>query len=525
MENRAERTLSLCNVNYEDLFQELGNFYTNKSQISKLKIINTPIDRLEKRTFHDFENINHLQINQCNIARFEKHVFDTLTKLNSIDFSNNLVTIIYNDLFTLNHHLHTIILKNNRLQIIDKTVFSSLMHLETLDLSSNHIWVLVKGFLDCPNLKRLYLNHNNINTILPTAFNTLPNLTHLILNNNKIEVLQNTVFRNLSNLCHLNLNDNLINYIHSECFHELPQLKVLYLENNFITRNCYDEPLFARNFNLIDLNLAGNFNYAITSHLFNNCQQLKCLKLIVSRSFQISSVAYLKCLTEFELISNKNKFNFNYHFRNCIQNLKALTVLKLVFKKINDIRLCNFSVLQNLQCLHIECVEPSQRVHDFQMCKILPHSPRLKCLVFKKLNHFSVHNYRSEFRYVHHLNLSGIKGIVFPFCLNNTTWLAYLDLSFSAIESIAEHALDYCTNLRYFIIQYSKLKWIWSTSFVYNVKLELINCSHCCINTIEVGCFANLRNLRELNLSYNPLYNICDHWFDGLNREICVIKL
>ena len=524
MENHEERTLTYCNMTYKIVLRELLAS-TNGSQVKRLQIMNSKICTLKKCSFNNFGNLIYLNLSDCNIEHFEQHVFDHLISLNSINLSSNSISITDRNLFEKNRNLNSIILKNNLLNSLNLNTFSGLDNLEILDLSFNNIPEILEEFPNCRNLKKLYLNNNNITLILSITFNNVTNLTHLVLNNNKIGSLSDRIFTNLVNLRHLNLNDNKIDDIHVLSFFELRNLNVLYLGNNLLTGEYGERSLFSNNAELIELDLSNNVDFPISTYTFKYSHNLKILKLIVSNLFQISSVMQLHNLTELELVSKQEWFSLSYHYRDCIQDLYSLRKLKIVMQTTKEIRLCNFSKLQHLEFLHLECLEPSNRKHDFHLHKIFPNSPELYHLVLKKLNHFVLFSFYSELRYVKHLSLSGIKGVLSPHFFFNNALLEYLDLSFSEIEVIGDHIFEKLVNLVNLQLQHSKLTWIQATAFKYNRNLQILNLSHCCIDTIDNGSFLNLNQLKELDLSHNPLLVMCDSLFDGVNREICVIRL
>ena len=526
MENREERTLSFCYMTHRAILRELDLISNSKPQISTLKILNCEINGLQKLTFNGFDNLTDLNLSKCNILCFVEDVFETLICLKSINLSDNTISFIDNNLFKKNRNLNTIILKNNRLVGIDRTVFLFLEKLEVLDLSHNKILVLLGQFYHCQGLRKLYLNNNCIKYILPMSFNKLVNLTGLTLNDNMVTHLEEFVFHNLVNLRYLNLDNNLINAIHLKCFVGLINLKMLYLANNFFEMRLKRRYLQLNNANLIELDLSGSYCLVITTHMFDNCLNLKILKLSVTQLFQISAVTKLKHLTEFELMSKLNKFCWSYYFGTVIEKLVSVSVLKFVFQKLSQIRLCNFSNLKKLEYLHIECLEPSYRIHSFQLQKVLSNSSQLKHLVLKKLNYFNVYKHDCQLPSLKHLNLSGIKLKEVPCGFFNYVLLEHLNLSFSKIEIILQHTFEDLVNLEYLELQFSKLRCIKSMAFVNNRNLQVLNCSHCCIEIIQDGAFLNQHLLRELNLSYNPLrLTISDDLFKGLNREFCSITL
>lgn len=88
------------------------------------------------------------------------------------------------------------------------------------------------SIFQCPNLKELNLNFNNIN-YLPTEIDRLQNITSINLNNNKLSVLPSTIGA-LSKLEYLSLIYNNLQFLPFEIMH-LHNLKILHLEGNPIS--------------------------------------------------------------------------------------------------------------------------------------------------------------------------------------------------------------------------------------------------------------------------------------------------
>ena len=524
MELNQGRLWSLCGMSYEALLRELKSVSTDyKAQISSMKIMKTEIGTLKVAIFIGFENLIILEINECLIKHFEKHVFDGLVYLNSVNLSSNIISSINKDLFIRNQQLKIVIFHNNLLDRIDKIALLMIRNIEILNLSFNNILMLDEQFSYLPNLKQLYLNNNVIIAILSTTLLQVPNLTHLILNCNRIERLTNNVFENLVNLQHLNLNDNLIRDIEIECFWKLKKLTNLHLANNLLTERI-DKNLLPYNSNLIELDLSNNNSKCITMFALDNCRNLKIFKLMILSGFSIRTLKPLSFLSKFEFFF-KEKFSWSQNVKQVFENFILLTELKLVFQKLDEIRLCNFSNLDKLESLHIECLEPNNDVHDFDFSTIFPRSSQLKYLVLKKLNNFAVFNCGNKINFLKHLNLSGLKNKLFSHDLLKYRFLQHLDLSFSEFGVIAKHALEDLVNLEYLNFEHSKLKSIKSMTFRNNYKLQVLNFSHCLIETIDDCSFSNLHQLKQLNLSHNPLQLFSDRMFYGLNRLTCAIML
>ena len=492
MENREEETtLSFLRERYHDLTEGLKSC-RNKLEIRYLEISECDNRILKREIFNGFRRLIHLNLNDCNIEILESSVFDNLMNLKLINLSNNCIKSMASNIFRMNFNLQTVILKNNLLDNIGMALFSGVIHLEILDLSYNNISGLIFLNLNCQNLKELYLNNNRITELRPAAFFFLPKLTCLILSNNTIQVLGEHVFVNLKRLQYLNLDGNLIRLVSKHCFRELRRLNTLCLGNYCV----------------------------VSSKAFKYCENLLILKLTVSISKCVDSIKNLKSLTQLDIVFNEHQFSWTHNFRKIIFGFKSLQILKLVFHKIHEIHFGNFSKLKSLVYLHIECIEPSNYVHEFNLSQMLPNSSNLEHLALIMLNSFTIDYLCEALRRLKYLNLSGLKNACFPASFSNCVLLEYLDLSFSEITSISEYTLVNLVNLRILQLQHSKLEVLETRVFRYNRQLQYLNCYHCCIKSIEGGVFSNLNYLMEVNLSHNPVQISSDRRVYGLN-ETC----
>lgn len=90
-------------------------------------------------------------------------------------------------------------------------------------------------FIGRKNMKVLFVNNSEIETIQNSTFNGLQALRILHLENNKLRELQGFEFEHLMNLEELYLHDNLISFVGNGTFELLRSLKILTLEGNKLT--------------------------------------------------------------------------------------------------------------------------------------------------------------------------------------------------------------------------------------------------------------------------------------------------
>ena len=516
--------VSLVRKTYGEVINKLAEI-TDQLVVNVIKILETPIGVLRKNLLCGFVNLIDLELSNCTIYNLDDDVFEDLINLVTINLSDNVITSINNNLFESNLKLKRIIFKKNLLHSINGATFCRLDDIQTLDFSYNHISELGDEFLKCQNLNELRLNNNFITNITYRALENCPNLTHLVLDNNVIDNIECNIFEKLRNLKHLNLNCNRISQIYPRSFCRLTHLNTLYLKNNRLCHKISNE-IFSENTQLLDLDLSENDIPIISKFAFDNCPNLVFLSLKVTGDFEINSIRNLTSLTKLELVYlPDNKFSLSFGFWGFLKKKFELTILKIVIKEVSELKLCVFSNLINLEHLHIEFLKPNKCVRDVNFFVCFNHMKKLKTLILKRLNYFTISKSYLVTRNLIHVDLTGVQITIIDYHFRKLVSLTYLNLSFSGINIITKVAFKRLVNLEHLELGHSKLRSINRDMFKYNAKLRILNCAHCRIETIEDGSFSNLRSLEMLDLRNNLLTRISQKTLSGLNKEKCKIHL
>ena len=526
MDGNLATTVSLHGQKYDDVINSL-ELVTNKSAIESLKITDTSLIELNETVLEGFDNLTDLELSNCDIYMFADNVFEHLINLKVLNLSNNAIFSIEDSLFRTNNQLKTVIFKNNKLNSINKVAFANLKCLEILDFSFNTFEMISENCLDSVSLKKFYLRCNEIFSIAPNAFNLLPNLTHVVLENNKITYLEEQVFYPTKNLRYLNLSNNVIREINGSFCWRLTKLQSIHLEGNQLTQT-FDKNFFINNNKLIDINLTDNNITVVGKETFKRCKNLKFLNVKVSQNFEISSIKYLKFLTKFKLYCNVDQeLNLMSSFWvNIKYNKMQLTVLIIIFKKINYLKFTRFTDLKNLECLHIECKQPKNTKCTLKFYSHFRNLHVLQKIVLKNLNLSITSLYLDDNR-MRYFDLSGIRNTNCDYDFKHLTFLRHLNLSYSELNDINQYSFYYLVSLEHLDLSHTKIKSISALVFQNNVKLTYLNCSNCLINTIEDFTFQHLDNLTRLDLSNNLLQHtiISDNVFSGLREDKCLIIL
>ena len=508
-----ETHLELFNKSYNDVLTSVSN----KFGIYFLKIIGTPMATIEKDLINEFSNLIDLNLSNCSLTGFEDGAFNKIIHLKSINLSNNCLSSIDKSLFETNTKLKIIILQNNLLNF-PNIKFSLLEDLDILDLSYNRISKLIEDTLNFANLKVLYLNCNQIQSVMLCTFYQLPKLTHLTLEHNELNELHQNTFDQLKELQFLNLNHNYIETLPVSIFWILKELKGIYLKSNLL-KDKISRLLFFYNVELVEIDLSGNKLSAVKHYSFENCVHVMSLSLKIRGSFQVYSIKKFEFLTKFELFyESDGLFYLTGYFWNTFKDLNSLKTLILIFQKVQTMKMCVFPV--NLEHLHIECKEPNDNELVIRLSSALNWTTKLKKLVLKNLNSFTITKFplKCDLTY---LDLRGINNCIFDYEFNTFTNLEHLNLSFSGLVDIREFVFIYLVNLQHLDVSHTQITTITSVAFQNNRKLRYLNCSHCLIETIEDWSFQYLHNLVVLDLSHNRLLSISTYALFGL-RDTCV---
>lgn len=304
-------------------------------------------------------------------------------------------------------------------------------------------------FVPLTQLRKLFLEENNIVVINSGLFSSLEKLEILRLDGNKIEDVHNTSFENLVSLEELYLRDNHLDEIPSLLFSKTTKLRVLDLSDNLI--EYIHDGTFTHLRNLELLSLAKNRIRTLQSFSLSGLVNLKELslrsnKLSVLRATDLDAVRF--SLRELDLSSNI---------------LSTLT--SNVFRGMGN--LVNLNISEN----NVELINDSA-FFGLSLDKLLLNSNKLTQL------------WRSSFR--------GVQRI------------AYLDFSSNEISRIETGAFD-SFNEFIFVLDLTRNK---LTKLQYGMvrelkSLQVLRLAHNEIDEVVNTAMKDLTNLQELDIGKN----------------------
>lgn len=209
---------------------------------------------IKSRAFSSAPNLETLFISQ-RLQNIEESAFEGLHKLKYLKLWGNVLKVLPRRSFSNFSQLDKLDLQDN---LIENLVhgFCEGSYIREVDLSFNKLTNLQVNMLDSPDLEKIHLSHNDIQSIAPKAFgpglisldlsynslDTLPaesfinsnSLTALILHHNKLKQLGK--LPGLDALEVLDICHNQINELPEDIFENTPNVKHLYLNNNQLKR-------------------------------------------------------------------------------------------------------------------------------------------------------------------------------------------------------------------------------------------------------------------------------------------------
>ena len=274
-----------------------------------------------------------------------------------------------------NKSFKAIDLSDNKLEDIPSGYLNHMIKLEVLNFSHNSMrrvpTVLATRALRCKyNLRKLYLDNNNINLEGKLRFVHLTRLNVLNMKNNLVGRIQLTTFRGLCRLTHLDLSNNQIAHVQFSAFRHMVILKELDLSGNRLAS--LGRHVFPRLGQLQFLDLSSNLLMRLPGRFFSRLIRLQTLD-ISRNAFETLTSTYFSGISDnlrnfsasynhitafasnfFDIFISLHKLQISGNSIECmprISNLKDLMGLHVTETEITHIYPCDLEGLVKLNAL------------------------------------------------------------------------------------------------------------------------------------------------------------------------------
>lgn len=293
-------------------------------------------------TSYRFDNLDEtLRCIDCNLAVIESNTFD---------ISGNTIK--------------SMDLSYSKINTLKESSFVGLVFLENLYLQNNEIRsVIPLTFRGIKKLIKLNLENNTISIILGDSFKELINLQTLNMKNNKIKTIDVLGFNGLVQLKDLNLRFNELREV-KDIFNPLFSIETIDVEHNQITEIHNHD--FTNLSNIIELNLARNVLRNIPGEVFQPMHKLQKLDLSWNPLEELQKDSF-KGLIRLEELDIDNGVLKSIP-KETLQGLHNLRILQVSNNRIAELKTGMFSGLPELKILNIS----SNKIKDLERTGVFP---------------------------------------------------------------------------------------------------------------------------------------------------------
>lgn len=309
------------------------------------------ISQLHVGQFSNMPKLRILNLSSNNINYLPKDIFSN-TMLEMLDLSDNSFGVVPSiSLSDVGMSLRHFSIKSNNIEHIDSTTFPDIPFLQHLDLSNNKLTILPdNAFTSLGLLQKLDLSSNPLRANFKELFHYAQNLKELSLANTGITLAPHLP---LPNLVRLNLSHNHIESVNKNSVQELQRLRYLDLSNNEFFH--IPSHIWVHLPQLKSLDMSYNPIKDIMSDSFyglQNLQELVLLGLKYLQRFESKAIIQLRVLTKLSMQTWPKIGNFPAQLCNLLSNLSQLRILKLRVEEstLDD----QLSCISNRKIRHLE---------------------------------------------------------------------------------------------------------------------------------------------------------------------------
>jgi Leucine-rich repeat (LRR) protein len=187
-----------------------------KSSVMNFEAIGNIYHRIEAKLISEAKKLKSIKLRRNRIREISKFAFNDCLKLSHIDLAENEISQLKTESFNC-ATLVSLNLENNRISQILEDSFKGASNMEILNLNGNDILEIV-AFHGLQNLKKLFMNHNQLSELRSWMIQDLGDLEEIYLDNNRIKVLHGNSFPANNSLSVVSLNRNNLEAIARNAF-------------------------------------------------------------------------------------------------------------------------------------------------------------------------------------------------------------------------------------------------------------------------------------------------------------------
>lgn len=273
-----QRNVLLNNLNIDRIDQNVFQHFGN---VLSLNLSHNGLRFIRNGTFEGLKKMQVLDLHRNKISTIRTGAFSDLSELTSLDLRNNDLTSLSDWLRTSRlGNLKKLYLDFNNIPLIEHGDFEGLSSLRYLHLSWNGIrekgqgaFSGLKGADQFSHFEFLYeldLSHNHLREVSRNQFLGLRSLIELDLQHNNISSLADNAWAGLINLLKLRLCYNRITNLKSSSFAGLGKVHVLFIRYNTIST--IRDDAFKGLGSLANLDLTNNRIQVLRSRIFMELQ-------------------------------------------------------------------------------------------------------------------------------------------------------------------------------------------------------------------------------------------------------------
>ncbi|XP_014472682.1 PREDICTED: protein toll [Dinoponera quadriceps] len=332
-----------------DITHMLGVIDVNKLVFRSFKNLSS---ELTKHHLDGFNNLKQLVLSNNMISDLDRELLIDLPNLIALNLMENDINLPCG-FFNYTPNLERLELSSNNLQSIELGIFDNLRKLRLLNLWKNNLTDFPSGIFDqLVALQSLDINTNNIVTLPEDIFAKLENLEVINLSRNYFEKLPKDLLRNNTKLDNVTLNNNRVDMptLPREFFSNLTELKVLRLNwNGFVT---LPEDLFLGSFSLTNISLTRNRLKTLPQSIFRDAKLLLSLELDMNELEGLPDNIFVNTnqLVKLDLSKNlltsisKNMFSGLHKLRELnMENNHLTTIEHRSLNPMSSLRIARFS--------------------------------------------------------------------------------------------------------------------------------------------------------------------------------------